>query len=103
MSYSSALLVDQAQRYARLFLYPFAVCEIFKGNGDFPERLFSLDFASIEVKTSDRVNSDDFKGLETLRNITKNDFICGVVLYAGNNVVSFGEGLLAVPLSALWQ
>ncbi len=59
--------------------------------------------AGIEVKTSDRTNSDDFKGLETLRDITKDDFICGVVLYAGNNVVSFGEGLLAVPLSALWQ
>ena len=59
--------------------------------------------AGIEVKTSDHVNSDDFKGLETLRHITKDDFICGVVLYAGNNVVSFGEGLLAVPLSCLWQ
>ncbi len=59
--------------------------------------------AGIEVKTSDRVNSDDFKGLETLRDITKDDFICGIVLYAGNNVGSFGEGLLAVPLSALWQ
>lgn len=59
--------------------------------------------AGIEVKTSGRVNSDDFKGLETLRDIAKDDFICGVVLYAGNNVVSFGEGLLAVPLSALWQ
>ena len=57
----------------------------------------------IEVKTSDYVNSDDFKGLETLRDITKDDFICGVVLYTGNNVVSFGGGLLAVPLSALWQ
>lgn len=59
--------------------------------------------AGIEVKTSDNVNSDDFKGLETLRDITKDDFICGVVLYAGNKVVSFGEGLLAVPLSTLWQ
>ena len=59
--------------------------------------------AGIEVKTSDYVNSDDFKGLETLRDITKDDFICGVVLYTGNNVVSFGGGLLAVPLSALWQ
>lgn len=39
--------------------------------------------AGIEVKRSDRVNSDDFKGLETLRDITKDDFICGVVLYAG--------------------
>lgn len=59
--------------------------------------------AGIEVKTSDRVNSDDFKGLETLRDIMKGDFICGVVLYAGNKVVSFGEEFLAVPLSVLWQ
>ena len=59
--------------------------------------------AGIEVKTSDHVKSDDFKGLEMFRDIAKDDFTCGVVLYAGNNVVSFGEGLLAVPLSALWQ
>lgn len=26
-------------------LYPFSVCEVFLGKGDFPERFFSVDFA----------------------------------------------------------
>ena len=59
--------------------------------------------AGIEVKTSKRVVSADFKGMEALRDLTKDDFVCGVVLYSGEEVVPFGERFLAVPFSALWQ
>ena len=59
--------------------------------------------AGIEVKTSDHVDSSDFKGLEALRNFTKDDFVCGIVLYAGKDIVPWDEKLLAVPLSVLWQ
>ena len=59
--------------------------------------------AGIEVKASKRVVSADFKGMEVLRALTKDDFVCGVVLYPGEDVVPFGEKFLAVPFSALWQ
>lgn len=59
--------------------------------------------AGIEVKTSGRVDLNDFKGLEKLRGFAKDDFVCGVVLYAGDKVISFGRNLFAVPLSSLWQ
>lgn len=59
--------------------------------------------AGIEVKASKRVVSSDFKGMEALRGLAKDDFVCGVVLYAGEDVVPFGERFLAVPFSALWQ
>lgn len=59
--------------------------------------------AGIEVKASKRVVSSDFKGMEALRALTKDDFVCGVVLYPGEDVVPFGEKFLAVPFSALWQ
>jgi len=59
--------------------------------------------AGIEVKTSTRVDTDDFKGLRELQEATGNDFQCGIVLYAGKEIVPFGEKLFAVPLSALWQ
>ncbi|MCY3827237.1 MAG: ATP-binding protein [Candidatus Dadabacteria bacterium] len=59
--------------------------------------------AGIEVKASKRVVSSDFKGMEALRALTKDDFVCGVVLYPGEEVVPFGEKFLAVPFSALWQ
>lgn len=59
--------------------------------------------AGVEVKASKRVVSADFKGMEALRALTKDDFVCGVVLYSGEEVIPFGERFLAVPISALWQ
>jgi predicted AAA+ superfamily ATPase len=56
----------------------------------------------IEVKTSDRVNSSDFNGLRVLQEVAKEDFICGIVLYAGKEVVQFGDKIFAVPLANLW-
>lgn len=58
--------------------------------------------AGIEVKTSDRVNSSDFNGMRVLSDAVGDDFICGVVLYSGKDIVQFGAKLFAVPLSSLW-
>lgn len=58
--------------------------------------------AGIEVKTSDRVSSSDFNGMRVLNDIVGGDFVCGVVLYSGKDIVRFGEKLFAVPLSNLW-
>ncbi len=59
--------------------------------------------AAIEIKKRDHVDAADFKGLKTLQQLTADDFVCGVVLYRGKDVVPFGKKLWAVPLSALWQ
>ncbi len=59
--------------------------------------------AGIEVKTSDRIDAHDFKDMKVLQDATGDDFACGVVLYAGKDVVPFGDKLYAVPLAALWQ
>jgi uncharacterized protein len=58
--------------------------------------------AGIGVKTADRVDSSDFKGLRVLQEVAKNDFVCGIVLYGGNDIVPFGDKLFAVPISCLW-
>lgn len=58
--------------------------------------------AAIEVKNRDNVNQADFNGLKTLQNLTGDDFICGVVLYRGQNIVPFGDKLWAVPIANLW-
>ena len=58
--------------------------------------------AAIEVKKSDSVAKSDFKGLEELQTITGQDFVCGIVLYHGRDVVPFGKNLWAVPVSNLW-
>lgn len=59
--------------------------------------------AGIEIKTSTRVVSDDFKGLKELQQAMGNDLQCGIVLYTGKDTVPFGEKLFAVPFAALWQ
>ena len=56
----------------------------------------------IEVKSSSSVDTSDFKGLKTLQEEAKKDFVCGVVLYTGKDIVPFGDRLFAVPLAALW-
>lgn len=58
---------------------------------------------SVEVKASATVTSSDFKGLRALANAAGERFVRGLVLYAGNQVIPFGERLHAVPLSLLWQ
>lgn len=58
--------------------------------------------AAVEVKTSDNVSKSDFKGLDELQRMTGNDFVCGIVLYRGREVVPFGQNLWAVPISNLW-
>ena len=56
----------------------------------------------IEVKASATVKSSDFGGLRTLAEACKDRFAYGVVLYDSTDLVPFGDGLAAVPLSALW-
>jgi predicted AAA+ superfamily ATPase len=58
--------------------------------------------AGIEVKTADRVDGGDFKGMRVLQEIAKDDFVGGVVLYSGHDIVPFGDRLFAVPISTLW-
>lgn len=56
----------------------------------------------IEVKASATVKSADFAGLRTLAEACKDRFAYGVVLYDSTDLVPFGEGMAAAPLSALW-
>jgi uncharacterized protein len=58
---------------------------------------------AIEIKKSESVNIQDFKGIQTLAEATGKDFIGGVVLYSGKEAVPFGKNLWAVPFHVLWQ
>lgn len=52
--------------------------------------------AAVEVKKSDSVSKSDFKGLQELQRITGDNFICGIMLYRGCDVVPFGQNLLVL-------
>jgi hypothetical protein len=41
--------------------------------------------------------------MRKLKAAAGNRFAAGLVLYDGESVVGFGDGLFAVPIPALWQ
>ena len=57
--------------------------------------------AGIEVKASATVRQSDFKGLNKLKNASDEQFAAGVVFYDGENILSFGDRLFALPISTL--
>ncbi len=57
--------------------------------------------ATIEVKSGLTVGAEDFLGTHALREITGQP-LRGLVLYGGEQVVSFGDGLAAVPFGVLY-
>jgi len=60
------------------------------------------ELAGIEVKATATVTEADFRGLRKLQSAAGERSVTGVVLYDGDNSASFGPGLFAVPIRALW-
>lgn len=59
--------------------------------------------AGVEVKAATTVNDADLRGLRKLKAATGERFSAGALLYNGDYCLSFGPGIYAVPLSALWN
>ena len=60
------------------------------------------NLAGIEVKAGSGVGKKDFKHLAWFReHLAKGRRFVGIVLYAGSETLSFGNGMLAVPISVL--
>jgi len=57
----------------------------------------------VEVKAAATVKEEDFAGLRKLERAAGDRFVYGVVFYAGEQSLPFGEGLAAVPIRALWE
>ena len=57
----------------------------------------------LEVKASSSIQAKDFKGLHNLSETLGETFHRGVVLYCGTEILPFGPGLWAVPISGLWR
>jgi predicted AAA+ superfamily ATPase len=60
------------------------------------------EVVGIEVKAAASVTRRDFAGLERVSAAAGTVFVQGILLYDGDQTLSFGEGLRAVPLMALW-
>lgn len=63
----------------------------------------SGEIVGIEVKASATIRAHDFRGVAHLRERVGDRLVAGAVLYAGERTIPYGEGLWALPLSALWH
>ncbi|GAA0374080.1 hypothetical protein Acor_41960 [Acrocarpospora corrugata] len=63
----------------------------------------SGEIAGIEVKASETVRADDFQGLQHLARKIGDRLIAGFVMYAGREVLPFGDRMRALPMSCLWE
>jgi uncharacterized protein len=63
----------------------------------------SGEVVAVEVKAGATVRPADFHGLVHMRERVGSRLAAGVVLYAGEQTLPFGDALWAVPLSALWS
>ena len=57
----------------------------------------------VEVKASSSLRESDFQGLHALAEAAGEDFLRGVVLYAGGERLGVGPGMFALPMSSLWE
>jgi predicted AAA+ superfamily ATPase len=62
----------------------------------------SGEIVGLAVKAGATVRARDFRGLAHLRERLGSRLVAGVVLYAGERTLPFGDGLWAVPLAGLW-
>ena len=70
---------------------------------DFILELSNGKLAAIEVKAGDSLTEKSFKALLSFKELNLKNFVCGIVLYNGRQLVPFGKDLFAVPFSALWS
>lgn len=60
-------------------------------------------FIGIEVKAGLTVKAKNFRHMQWFaENFAKGQTFAGIVLYAGSEVVQFGQNMTAVPASTMW-
>ncbi len=57
----------------------------------------------IEIKASATLSAHDFTGLKTFAEMAGERFMRGILLYMGNEIISFGKNLIALPIRTLFD
>ncbi|MBQ3315824.1 MAG: ATP-binding protein, partial [Kiritimatiellae bacterium] len=97
-----AVLAAQIDLSGEYSLYQYR--DIDKREIDFIVEDADGNLAGVEVKAGAGVGKNDFRHLEWFReHLTKGRRFVGIVLYSGSETLSFGNGMLAVPMSVLWS
>lgn len=61
------------------------------------------ELVAIEIKASATVGESDFRGLRGFAELVGKRLRTGVLLYAGRDVLPFGNRMWAVPIDSLWS
>jgi predicted AAA+ superfamily ATPase len=61
------------------------------------------ELVAIEIKASATVGESDFRGLRGFAELVGKRLRTGVLLYAGRDVLPFGNHMWAVPIDSLWS
>lgn len=73
------------------------------GEVDFVLEAADGRIVALEVKAGQTPKREWFRWLAHMRDTLGEAFTAGVVLYGGQHTLPFGERLLAVPISVLWE
>ncbi|HNA62946.1 MAG TPA: DUF4143 domain-containing protein, partial [Rhabdochlamydiaceae bacterium] len=57
----------------------------------------------IEVKSSETLSQEDWKGLSILESEMGDKVMRSIILYMGNEIISLGKKRMALPISTLWE
>jgi predicted AAA+ superfamily ATPase len=66
------------------------------------QNMQNKNIVGIDWNHSNIVTEDDFKDLKAFKKEAGQNFTKGVILYLGLDIISFGDDLFAMPISALW-
>jgi len=58
--------------------------------------------AGVEIKAAATLGSNDVRGLQTLADTVGKNWVRGVVLYTGTQVVPFSSNIHGIPINRLW-
>ncbi len=58
---------------------------------------------AIEIKSAGHLNGKDVEGIKFFKESIGDQFVKGVVLYTGNEIIPFQKDIHAVPVSVLWS
>lgn len=61
------------------------------------------EIVGIEVKSSQTLSSEDWKGLDVLSKEMEGKMVRGVIFYLGQEIVSFQKDRIGLPISSLWE
>ena len=62
---------------------------------------YSGNLLAIEIKTASTVGASDFKILREFKDVYSDKFTVGIVMYEGEHILPFGEGMYAIPFNCL--